>query len=61
MAQSSPILKLTVDLCLKICDNSLYDKEIASFDMDDSYDQNDAEGFIKLNALRLRLGKRLKD
>ncbi len=36
-------------------DNSLYDEEIASFDMDDSYDQNDAEGFIKLNALRLRL------
>jgi len=36
-------------------DNSLYDQDIASFDMDDSYDQNDAEGFIKLNALRLRL------
>ena len=36
-------------------DNSLYDENIASFDMDDSYDQNDAEGFIKLNALRLRL------
>jgi argininosuccinate synthase len=36
-------------------DNSLYDEDIASFDMDDSYDQNDAEGFIKLNALRLRL------
>jgi argininosuccinate synthase len=35
--------------------NSLYDEDIASFDMDDSYDQNDAEGFIKLNALRLTL------
>ena len=36
-------------------ENSLYDEEMASFNMDDNYDQNDAEGFIKLNALRLRI------
>ena len=39
---------------------SLYDEAIVTFEEDDVYDQRDAEGFIKLNALRLRLGKRLK-
>jgi len=34
---------------------SLYDPEIATFDADDVYNQADAEGFIKLNALRLRV------
>ena len=34
---------------------SLYDPEIATFEADEVYDQRDAEGFIKLNALRLRL------
>jgi len=40
---------------------SLYDEDIVTFEEDDVYDQRDAEGFIKLNALRLRLAKRLKD
>ncbi|MGF1641726.1 MAG: argininosuccinate synthase [Rhodospirillales bacterium] len=35
---------------------SLYDQDIATFEADTVYDQRDAEGFIKLNALRLRLG-----
>ena len=34
---------------------SLYDERVATFDADDVYSQRDAEGFIKLNALRLRL------
>ncbi|QSH42467.1 argininosuccinate synthase [Lentisphaerota bacterium ZTH] len=34
---------------------SLYDDAIASFEDNDAYDQKDAEGFIKLNALRLRV------
>ena len=34
---------------------SLYDPEIATFEADDVYNQADAEGFIKLNALRLRV------
>jgi argininosuccinate synthase len=34
---------------------SLYDAEHATFEHDAVYDQRDAEGFIKLNALRLRL------
>ena len=40
--------------------NSLYDEDIATFEADQVYDQRDAEGFIKLNALRLRLGKKKK-
>ena len=37
-------------------DNSLFDETIATFEDDaGAYDQKDAEGFIKLNALRLRI------
>ncbi len=37
-------------------DNSLFDPAIATFEDDaGAYDQRDAEGFIKLNALRLRI------
>ncbi len=39
---------------------SLYDQDIATFEADRVYDQRDAEGFIKLNALRLRLAARLR-
>ena len=35
--------------------NSLYSEKHATFGPDDVYDQRDAEGFIKLNALRLKL------
>ena len=35
--------------------NSLYDTALATFEADTVYDQRDAEGFIKLNALRLRV------
>ncbi|MEN8721419.1 MAG: argininosuccinate synthase [Alphaproteobacteria bacterium] len=35
--------------------NSLYSEEHVTFEEDTVYDQQDAEGFIKLNALRLRL------
>ena len=36
-------------------ENSLYNQNIASFEETHSYSQDDAEGFIKLNALRLKL------
>jgi argininosuccinate synthase len=39
-------------------DNSLYSLEHVTFEEDAVYDQRDAEGFIKLNALRLRLDRR---
>ncbi|MDD9876968.1 MAG: argininosuccinate synthase [Magnetovibrio sp.] len=40
--------------------NSLYDEDMVTFEEDSVYDQRDAEGFIRLNALRLRLRKRLR-
>ncbi|GBR46718.1 argininosuccinate synthase [Gluconobacter roseus] len=37
--------------------NSLYDTRVVTFEDDEgAYNQQDAQGFIKLNALRLRLG-----
>ena len=42
--------------------HSLFDESIATFEDDaGAYDQKDAGGFIKLNALRLRVGARRKD
>jgi argininosuccinate synthase len=37
---------------------SLYSLAHVTFEADQVYDQRDAEGFIKLNALRLRLARR---
>jgi argininosuccinate synthase len=40
---------------------SLYSLDHVTFEDDQVYDQRDAEGFIKLQALRLRLAKALRD
>ncbi|MBM4140065.1 MAG: argininosuccinate synthase, partial [Nitrospira sp.] len=40
--------------------NSLYHPELATFEAEGGYNQKDAEGFIKINALRLKL-KKLKN
>ncbi len=37
---------------------SLYNPELATFEAETVYNQKDAEGFIRLNALRLRVAKR---
>ncbi len=39
-------------------EHSLYDPELATFEAEEIYDQRDAGGFIKLNALRLRMRAR---
>ncbi len=39
----------------KSAKDSLFNPEFATFEADEVYDQADAEGFIKLNALRLRI------
>ena len=39
---------------------SLYDPEVATFEEDSVYDQSDATGFIRLNALRLRIGAKVR-
>jgi len=41
-------------------DFSLYNPELVSFDEEGGYDQTDATGFIKLNALRLRVRAAIK-
>lgn len=40
--------------------NSLYNQEVVTFEEDQVYNQRDAEGFIKLNALRLKLNNQKK-
>lgn len=41
--------------------NSLFDSDIATFEDDKgAYDQSDAEGFIKLNAMRMRIASKLE-
>jgi argininosuccinate synthase len=50
-------LKLYKGNCIvtgRKADRSLYCQETASFEKDEVYCQNDAEGFIRLNALRLK-------
>ena len=43
-------------------DSSLFDSEIATFEDDDgAFDHQDADGFIKLNALRLRIANKIKN
>ena len=43
-------------------DSSLFDPKIATFENDDgAFDHQDAAGFIKLNALRLRIANKIKN
>jgi argininosuccinate synthase len=42
-------------------ERSLYHPELATFEAEEIYDQKDAEGFIKLNALRLRVRRLLRN
>jgi argininosuccinate synthase len=39
---------------------SIYSEDFATFEDDSVYNQKDAEGFIRLNALRLRIAKMMK-
>ena len=51
------LFKGTVSVVGRQSDDSLYDADVVTFEDDGgAYDQADAGGFIKLNALRLRLG-----
>jgi len=56
-------LKLYKGTCLVVgrkSDKSLYHPELATFEEEEIYNQQDAEGFIKLNALRLRVRRLLR-
>jgi argininosuccinate synthase len=55
-------LKLYKGNCMVVgrkSDKSLYHSGFATFEQDDVYRQKDAEGFIRLNALRLRIRRLL--
>ncbi|MBR9824968.1 MAG: argininosuccinate synthase [Alphaproteobacteria bacterium] len=49
------LFKGRADIVGRTSPNSLYSLEHVTFEDDDVYDQKDAEGFIRLNALRLQL------
>jgi len=49
------LFKGNVTVAGRKSDRSLYDPDVATFEADQVYRQSDAEGFIRLNALRLRL------
>lgn len=51
------LYKGNVYILSRTAERSLFRKEIASFEADKIYNQKDATGFIKLNALRLILNK----
>jgi argininosuccinate synthase len=50
------LFKGSVNVVGRKAPQSLYSEDYATFEADTVYDQKDAEGFIKLNALRLRIG-----
>ncbi len=54
------LFKGGVHVCGRRSPYSLYNPELVSFDEQGGYDQSDATGFIKLNALRLRVGATMR-
>jgi argininosuccinate synthase len=54
------LFKGGVYVCGRRSPYSLYNPKIVSFDEAGGYDQTDATGFIKINALRLRVGATMK-
>jgi argininosuccinate synthase len=67
MTQQSVSGKVRLELYKGSCrvlgrssDRSLYREDFATFEDDDVYSPKDAEGFIRLNALRLRIQKLLE-
>ncbi len=55
------LYKGNVIICGRKAEKSLYSPEFATFEDDTVYNHKDAEGFIKLNALRLKLRKLLEN
>lgn len=55
------LFKGGVHICGRRSPYSLYNPELVSFDEEGGYDQTDATGFIKLNALRLRVGATMRE
>ncbi|MET0154878.1 MAG: argininosuccinate synthase [Rickettsiales bacterium] len=51
------LYKGNVIVCGRTSPDSIYNKDVVSFESGGGYNQKDAEGFIRLNALRLRLSE----
>jgi argininosuccinate synthase len=51
------LFKGSVSVVGRKSERSLYRLDYVTFEEDGVYNQRDAEGFIKLNALRMRLAK----
>ncbi len=51
------LYKGNVIVCGRRSPNSLYRADYATFEEEEVYDQKDAEGFIKINSLRLKIRK----
>jgi len=51
------LYKGNCDVVGRMSDLSLYHPDLATFEQEDIYDQKHADGFIKLNALRLKLSQ----
>jgi argininosuccinate synthase len=61
MVNGTVALKLykgTVNAIGRKSNNSLYNMDLVTFEEDVVYDQRDAEGFIKLNGLRIKMSSR---
>jgi argininosuccinate synthase len=57
-------LKLYKGNCMVVgrrSEHSLYDSAFATFEKEDVYNQKDAEGFIRLNALRLKIANLVRN
>ncbi len=54
------LYKGSVSIAGRKSPRSLYDPHLATFEADRVYDHKDAAGFIRLNALRLKVGARLE-
>ncbi len=52
------LYKGNVEVVGRKSEKSIYSEDMVTFEEDEVYNQRDAEGFIKLNALRLKLGHR---
>ena len=48
------VFKGNVIILGRLSENSLYKNNLVSFDVKGDYNQKDAEGFIKVNAIRLK-------
>tara|TARA_Y100000590_G_scaffold93439_1_gene105856 strand:- start:7546 stop:8754 length:1209 start_codon:yes stop_codon:yes gene_type:complete len=55
------LLKGNTTVISRLSDDSLYDKNLVTFEDDNyAFDQSDASGFIKINALRLKINSKKK-